>query len=178
MIYKKILLRLSVLPLVLFLAVSSAAQETCALNVENAPALFGLKLAQSPEEVQAVFGRALKIKIKKKGEKIFFQNFIKKPAPSVLAGVRALYLRFLDRRLYQIEIFYEDRPQIETLEDFEANLSETLNLPDALWQRVKGKAVINCGELTIVADKLLTPHVELTDEPTRRKALELREPKK
>lgn len=146
-------------------AARAAAQETCAL--ENSPPLSGLRLGMSPEQAQGVFGKDLKIKFKTKDEKIIFQNYIEKPAPPSLAGVRALYLRFFDRRLYQIEIFYEERSALKTLKDFTDALSASGNFPASAWQSVKGRAVINCGQFTLVADKVLNPHVELTDETAR-----------
>src|SRR4028118_1289479 len=103
-----------------FTAATCVAQniDVCDLKSNEAPDLFNLRLGMSPEEVQTVFRRDLKIKIKKNGNKVFFQNFIEKPAPPVLSGGRALYLRFFDRRLYAVEIFLEDRPEIKTVEDF------------------------------------------------------------
>jgi len=165
--------------LLLFVA-PCAAQEMCDLRLKNSPMLFGLKLEMSPEEVQSIFGRDLKIKIKKKGKRVFFQNFIEKPAPNSLSGVRALYLRFFDRRLYQIEIFYEDKPGWKTLGDFTNDLSTKLNFPVSAWQIENGKAKVNCGELTIVADKILNPRIEITNETIRAKveAIEAEKSKK
>lgn len=156
----------------LFASAPSAAQnniDACDLNLNEAPALFNLRLGMSPEDVQTVFGRDLKIKIKKNGNKVFFQNFIKKPAPQILNGVRALYLRFFDRRLYAVEFFYEDKPEIKTVEDFTRNLSETLKLPD-LWQNDRNRQTINCADFIVAADKILNPRVELIDTATAAKA--------
>jgi hypothetical protein len=151
--------------LILFFAFCAAAQENsldCALA--DAPRLHGLSLGMSPAEVQSVFGKDLKIKVKSNGERGFFQNYIGKDAPGSLGGVRALYLRFLDGRLYQIEIFYEERAAVPTLEVFAANLTAQLNFPaNVKWQPVKNKALIDCGAFTLVAEKLLNPRVELTD---------------
>jgi hypothetical protein len=146
-----------------------AAQETCSLTLKDAPTLQNLRLGMPPEEVQTVFGRALKIKIKKKGWRVFFQNYIENPAPPVLSGVRALYLRFFEGRLYQIEIFYENRPEIKTIEDFENYLETTLKLPD-LWRDERGRQTIRCVDFSLFADKILNPRVELTDETTRARA--------
>ena len=123
----------------------------------------------SPEQARSVFGRDLKIKIKKNGERTFFQNYIKQPAPNSLRGVRALYLRFFDRRLYQIEIFYEPQPNLKTLEDIAAALSSQLNFPAADWKIENNRAETVCGETSLVADHILNPRVELTDETVRAK---------
>ncbi|HEX8196138.1 MAG TPA: hypothetical protein VF571_08120 [Pyrinomonadaceae bacterium] len=145
--------------------------DVCDLKSNEAPALFNLRLGMSPEDVQAVFGRNLKIKIKKNGNKVFFQNFIEKPAPPILNGVRALYLRFFDRRLYAIEIFLEDRPEIKTLEDFTDYLSATLRLPNS-WREERSKQTINCADFSVFADKILNPRVELIDNAIAAKAEE------
>ena len=163
-----------------FTAATCAAQniDVCDLKLNESPALFNLRLGMSPEDVQTVFGRDLKIKIKKNGNKVFFQNFIEKPAPPVLSGVRALYLRFFDRRLYAIEIFLEDKPEIKTLEDFTDHLSATLRLPNS-WREERSKQTINCAGFRVAADKILNPRVELIDNVTAAKAEEfLREQQK
>ena len=156
-----------------FTAATCVAQniDVCDLRLNDAPALFNLRLGMSPEEVQTVFGRDLKIKIKKNGNKVFFQNFIEKPAPTVLSGVRALYLRFFDRRLYDIEIFLEDKPEIKTLEDFTDYLSATLRLPNS-WHEERSRQTINCADFSVFADKILNPRVELIDNATNAKAEE------
>ena len=116
---------------------------------------------------QSVFGKALKIKIKKNGERTFFQNYIKKPAPESVRGVRALYLRFFDRKLYQIEIFYEPRTDLPNLETTVNALSAQLNLPVSNWQTKNKRAEIKCGEIALVTDYVLNPRIELTDETVR-----------
>ena len=149
---------------ILFLTVPSAAQSECGLKLKDAPAFFGLKLGLAAEEAQAVLGQGFKIKPKKSGEFGFFQDFTEQPATGVLSGVRAVYLRFFNHKLYQIEIFYEDKAEWKTLEDF------TKSLPvyaGTTWNYAKGKAEINCGEFTLVARKVLNPSIELTDELTR-----------
>jgi hypothetical protein len=151
--------------------VAQNTNEVCDLKSNEAPALFNLRLGMSPEDVQTVFGRDLKIKIKKNGNKVFFQNFINEPAPPVLNGVRALYLRFFDRRLYAIEIFLEDKLEIKTVEDFTRYLSATLNFPNS-WRDEHGKQTINCADFSVIADKILNPRIQLIDDATNAKAEE------
>ncbi|MDQ3712150.1 MAG: hypothetical protein M3388_08035 [Acidobacteriota bacterium] len=160
----------------LVVAVTCAAQKTCELSWKTTPLFLNLQIGMSPEQARNVFGKDLKIKIKKKGERTFFQNFIKKPAPNSLRGVRALYLRFFDRRLYQIEIFYESRPNLRTLEDITTALSSQLNFPILDWKIKNNRAAINCSsEISLVADNILNPRVELTNETVRAKVKESRE---
>lgn len=159
-----------VLILIFFIcSLPCAAQEIC--DLPNAP-LLGLRLGMSPEQARGVFGRDLKVKVKKKGQRTFFQNFIAKPAPDSLRGVRAIYLRFLDGGLYQIEIFYENPADAQTLENFTGNFSAQTNLP--AWKIENGRAEIICGEFSIVADRVLNPRIELTDETIRARVEEIR----
>lgn len=154
---------------VMFFALCVAAQDErapapCALT--NAPRLNGLTLGMTPAEVRAVFGKNPSVKVKTNGDRTFFQNYINKKAPASLSGVSAFYLRFLDGRLYQIEIFYAENSAVPTLETFTANLSAQLNLPpETNWKFAQNKALIDCGAFTIVADKPVNPRVELTDKP-------------
>ncbi|MDQ4121129.1 MAG: hypothetical protein M3209_06760 [Acidobacteriota bacterium] len=164
----------------LLFAVAPCGAQTvnaCELRSNEAPALFNLRLGMSPEDARAVFGNSLKIKIRKNGNRVFFQNFINEPAPPVLSGVRALYLRFFDLRLYEIEIFYEDKPEIKTLEDFTRYLSGTLKLPE-LWYDELNRQTIKCTDFTVVADKILNPRVRLIDDATTAKAEEFLEQQK
>lgn len=147
-------------------AVSIRAQtEICSLTLSNAPALRGFRLGMSPAEVQNISGGKLKIKIKREGS--FFGYFIEDRPPAFLSDVRALYLRFFDGKLFQIEIFYEPSALTPTLEDFTAQVLTQTNLPPNLWTREQNQAVIKCAEFSIVADNVLNPRVELTDETTR-----------
>lgn len=150
----------------LFAFVAAArAQNPPACALADAPRLHGLRLGMSPAEAQGVFAGAVKIKVKADGDRTFFQNYIGKRPPASLAGMLALYLRFLDGGLYQIEIFYEESADAPTLEAFAAKLAAEMNFPAgaAGWQFAKNKAVIDCGAFTIIADKPLNPRVELTD---------------
>ena len=149
--------------LILFLFVFNAsAQKDCGLS--NAPKLVNLSLGDSTAAVKNVFGKAVKFKVKNKGDRTFFQNYITKPAPEILRGVRALYLRFLDDRLYQIEVFYENRADWQTLEQFTADFAATNNFAAESWQTRREKSVIECEKFTVAADKILNPHIEITDK--------------
>ena len=152
---------------VLAFAAACAAQQPCELAPRSAPLLLNLQIGMSPAQAQTIFGKDLKIKIKKSGERTFFQNFIKKPAPASLSGVRALYLRFFDRRLYQIEIFYEPRTDLPTLEAVADALATQFNFPISDWQIENNRAEIVCGETSLVADYILNPRIELTNETVR-----------
>lgn len=167
----------AVILLMLAFAGAGRAQENCDLQSNAAALLLNLQIGMLPEQARAIFGKALKIKIKKNGEHTFFQNYIKKTAPESLRGVRALYLRFFNRKLYQIEIFYEPRPDLKSLETTVGALSAQFNLVVADWQSKNERAEINCGEISLVADYILNPRVELTDEIVRAAIAESRKRK-
>ncbi len=150
-----------------------AQRETkiCALTLRDAPAFFGLRLQMSPAEVKTVFGKSLKLKIKREGT--FFQNFIDKKPPAFLPGVRALYLRFFDGKLYQIEIFYDranrETAQINSPTDLVNRLSANFNLPGiAAWTAKDARFYkLTCDGFSLAADNVLNARVELTDEAAR-----------
>lgn len=128
----------------------------------------------SPAEVKTIFGRKLKLKVKREGT--FFQNFTDKPPPVFLNGVRALYLRFFDRKLYQIEVFYANEtaeretaaPSEAKAAEFAARLSASLNLPESsVWTNKFGEYELKCAGFSIAADRVLNPRVELTDDAAR-----------
>ena len=153
-------------------AICVAAQGNCDLTSKN---LLGVNLKMSNAQVKAVFGKALKIKNNRKGEYIFFQNYIEKPAPPPLTGVRAVYLRFYDGSLYQIEVFYESRNAPLTLTNFINLQSSKFGLSNSDWQIQNNVARAVCGELSLVADVILNPRVELTDETVLAKVKEIRD---
>lgn len=153
------------------------AQEACDLSSRNAALLLNLKIGMSAPETQNIFGKDLKIKVKKNGARTIFQNYIKTPAPNSLNGVRALFLRFYDKKLYQLEIFYEPRPDLKTVEEIAGALSSELNFPFSQWQIKNKRAVIRCQDLSLVADNVLNPRIEFTNESVRAKIKEIRNKK-
>ncbi len=159
-----------------FAAIANA-QNNCEFSAANAPLLLNLRLGMLPEEVQSAFGKSLKIKIKKNDGRVFFQNYIKNPAPAALNNIRALYLRFYDRRLYQIELFYEPRPDLPNLESITQTLAAQMNFSPESWQIKNAYATTFCKETSLKVDNILNPHIELTNETTRRFVEEKRKKK-
>ncbi len=154
-----------ILILITFFAFSVSAQEKCELPINAAPPLFNLKLGMNGNQAkQAVSG---KLKIKNKKEGTFFQNFIKKSPPNNLNGIRAIYLRFFDSKLYQIEIFYEKQNESLTLDEFVRDFSARENLPFDFWKIEYGIAELKCDGFSIIADNFLNLRIELTDEILR-----------
>ncbi len=153
------------LTVILFVSGAYAQTRKCDFTTTNAPALLGLRLGMSPKQAKDVFDGKLKIKVKKEGT--FFQNYIDKKSPPFLPDVRAIYLRFFEAKLYQIEIFYKPPTEKRTLAEFIDRLDTRLNLPPDSWTNEYGQATLNCGEFSLVADNVLNPRVQLTDETIR-----------
>jgi len=163
-------MKTSFLLLMLLFVMPCVAQEKCGLGLKDAPPIFGLSLGMNPKQAQSVLGKKLKVKVKKEGT--FFQNFITKPPPAFLSGVRAVYLRFFNRQLYQIEIFYEADEERVNLDEFVGALSANLKLPRASWTESNKRFELDCAEFSLVADNVLNPRIELTDEINRAKFVE------
>lgn len=143
-------------------AVNVSAQEKCELTLNSAPKLFNLQLEMSGAQAKSAVGGKLKIKNKKEGT--FFQNFIKDSPPPNLSGIRAIYLRFFDSKLYQIEIFYEPKNNSLSLEEFVGDFSQKQNLPFEFWKIKYGIAELDCDGFSVEIDNFLNPRVQLTDE--------------
>ena len=124
-------------------------------------------------DVTNKLGKDLKIKIKKDEDYRFFQNYIDKKPPPNLTGVRAIYLRFFEKKLYQIEIFYEENKYPSDIKSFTEIISTQLNLPTSDWKFANRQAVLKCGESSLTADYQLNPRIELTNEPIKKQVDEI-----
>ncbi len=141
-------------------ALNISAREKCELSVNAAPTLFNLKLGMSGAQAKRAVSNRLNIKNIKTGT--FFQNFINNSPPPNLNGIRAVYLRFFDSKLYQIEIFYAN--ENANLENFVRDFSARENLPFEFWQIAYGNASLECEGFSIKSNNYLNPRIELTDE--------------
>ncbi len=150
------------------------SQGLCEFSSNGAPLLLNLRPGMSSEQVQSALGKSPKVKVKKDGERIFFQSYAEKSAPTALKNVNAFYLRFFDRQLYQIEVFYNTEPDLSSLELITQSLSNQLNFPLENWQIKNNRAAANCDEHSLKADNILNSHIELTDETVRRKVEAIR----
>ncbi len=165
--------------IILFLAVFislAKTQDNCTFATQSANVTQNLRLGMNAEEVRAALGGKPKIKTKQTGEYRFFQNYIDDKPPANLRGVRAVYLRFFDGRLYQIEIFYE-KDVAPTLEFFTANIARQFNFPVTQWIYGDIEAAITCGDNKLAADYILNPRIELTNLPVLEKTNAINEKK-
>ena len=124
------------------------------------------------DEVNRKFGN-LKIRIKNNDDYRFFQNYIDKKPPQNLSGVRAIYLRFFEKKLYQIEIFYEENKYPADIKSFTEIVSNQLNLPVLDWKFANRQAVFACSENSLKIDYQLNPRIELTNEIVKKQIDEI-----
>lgn len=155
----------------LFFSVSLNAQE-CTLT--EAPSLLSLRLGMTVSEVNAVTGKELKVKVKPDGERSFFKNWIKKEAKGSLAGMRAIYLRFFNGRLYQIELFYKEDHRWTDLDSMLSDYASDTGFGREFWKVKNGYAKAQCDGFSLEADRVLGAHFQLTDDAVLAAVEELR----
>lgn len=154
-------MRLTVLILsILFLSSLLSAQECTQIEP---PPMLNLRLGMTVPEVNAVIGRDLKVKIKPDGERSFFKNWIKKETKGTLTGMRAIYLRFFNGRLYQIELFYKEDHRWTDLESMLSDYASDTGFGSEYWEVKNGYANAQCGGFSLEADRVLGAHFQLTD---------------
>jgi hypothetical protein len=166
--FAKILLILSLLVVI---SLSVSAQANCPL-IPTTNILLNLQLGMSAVEVNQKLGPGFQIKIKNDKDYRFFQNYIDRQPPGNLSGVRAFYLRFFEKKLYQIEIFYEEDKFPSDLKSFTETISNQMNLPVSDWKITHLQAVLTCGENSLKIDYQINPRIELTDETVLKKVTE------
>jgi hypothetical protein len=159
--------------LIFLFAVSANGQDTCPPIEQTSEVLLNLRLGTTVDEVNQRF-RDLKIRIKNNDDYRFFQNYIDRKPPNNLIGVRAIYLRFFEKKLYQIEIFWEENKYPSDIKNFTEIVSAQLRLPVADWKFANRQAVFKCGENSVTIDYQLNPRIELTDEIVQQKVADLR----
>lgn len=152
----------------LAISISAYAQENCVQITNTSEILLNLKLGMTVDEVNQRFS-SFNIKIKNNEDYRFFQNYIDRKPPKNLNGVRTIYLRFFEKKLYQIEIFYEENKYPADIKNFSEIVSTQLNLPVVNWEFVHRQAVLKCGETSLAIDYQLNPRIELTNETIRKK---------
>ncbi len=148
--------------LILLAAVQISAQAKCELALSEAPKLQNLMLGMT--EIETRRALRLGVKAKETGQSTFFKNYIKSREKRNLTGVRALYLRFYNGRLYQIEFFYEQDYRWRNLEDLLDDYSARNDFPRGLWESKFGLASVDCEGFSLKANYKLNPHIQLTEK--------------
>lgn len=141
------------------------AMSQCLVETDASPRLVNIKLGMTASEANTALGGAAKAKIKDDGKHSFFKNYLKiGKAKGRLAGARAFYMRFYERRVYQTEIFYHSGYRWNDLESFVRDYSNENGFAFENFVFKNGYAKAECVGFSIQADYILNPHIEITDE--------------
>jgi hypothetical protein len=151
-------------------AVATEAQEqSCNLKLSQLPAaaeLYGFRLAMTPEEAKAkvpliIFGGADAFGVMKTSINPSFDPRFDQAA---FAGVRTISLDFLDGRLVTLWIGYDERFKWQTVDDFIAGISKSLNL-SAPWTAKRGGKELTCDGFSIFVSMIArSPSIRITED--------------
>ncbi len=119
-----------------------AAAAPCQMTVANAPAIGGVKLGLTAEEL----GKAFKIKIipappNKIDVSIF--SIGEKNKSALPNGINSIVLAFYDKRLFHANIAFDNVSQKKTLDSFALALSEKNNFSKAWFKTARQIRVFN-----------------------------------
>jgi hypothetical protein len=148
---------------------ASAQQPTCSLKIDQLPdsaELRGFRLGMTYDQVKArvpqvQFGPADQFGITKTSINPYFDPRIDKGG---FADVRTISLDFLDGRLITLWIGFENTFKWQSLDEFVAGMSKSLNVP-AAWSPERGGRQIGCTGFSVFASLVAGgPDIRLTDE--------------
>jgi hypothetical protein len=150
-------------------AATPAQQQGCSLKLDqlpNASELRGFHPGMSYDQVKArvpqvQFGRADQFGVAKTSINPAFDSRFDKAS---FAGVRTVSLDFLDGRLVTLWIGYDDTFKWQTVDDFVAGISKSLNLP-AAWSAKRGGQQLTCDGFTVFVSMIAgSPGIRIADE--------------
>jgi len=151
---------------------ASAQSSTCSLKIDqlpDSPELRGFRLGMNFEQVknripQVQFGPADEFGVTKTSINPYFDPHIDKLA---FADVRTISFDFLDRKLVSLWIGFERSFKWQTLDEFVAGVSKSLNLP-AAWPTKRGGREIRCDGFSVFASIIAgSPGLRILDEPAQ-----------
>jgi hypothetical protein len=151
------------------LSATAASAQTCPIKLDQLPdsvELRGFRLGMTYDQVKAripqvQFGRPDQIGVVKTTINPFFDPRIDKAG---LADVRTISLDFLDGRLVTLWIGLEGTFKWQSLDEFVAGMSKSLNLP-AAWSTKRGGRQLSCEGFSVFASLIAGgPGIRLTDE--------------
>lgn len=148
---------------------ASAQRPTCSLKIDQLPdsaELRGFRLGMTYDQVKArvpqvKFGPADEFGVAKTTINPYFDPRIDKTG---FADVRSISLDFLDGRLVTLWIGFESTFKWQTLDEFVAQMSKSLNLP-AAWSSKRGGRQLSCDGFSAFASLVAGgPGIRLADE--------------
>jgi len=161
------LLGISIVVFIISCAPAATAQCTVKSDqLPDAPELHGFRLGMTPEQAKVhepliQFGRPDEIGVIKTSINPLYDPRFDKVA---FADVRTISLDFLDGKLTTLWIGYESSFKWQTVNDFVAGISKSLNLP-AVWTAKRGGQQLRCDGFTIAVSLIAqSPSVRLSDD--------------
>lgn len=130
-------------------------QSKCALTLEQSPAIRGIRLGMTTEQIQSLFPE-IKLEQSKDDRETGFQSGLIYGSNSQLQGIKTISLDFLDNRLYEFRVEYQDTGEFKRSEQFLEAITPQLGLPEKWWgESVYETGVLECKGFTLTAG--LTP---------------------
>jgi hypothetical protein len=150
-------------------AIASAQQPACTLTPDQLPdalELRGFRLGMTYDQVEARvpqirFGRADQFGVAKVSiNPVFDPRFDQ----TSFAGVRTISLDFLDGKLVILWIGYDSTFKWQTVDEFVAGISKSLNLP-AAWSAKRGGRQLMCDKVSVFVSMIAgSPSIRISDE--------------
>ncbi|HXT62190.1 MAG TPA: hypothetical protein VN696_04065 [Pyrinomonadaceae bacterium] len=154
---------------ILIISCAQVASAQCTLKSDqlpDAPELHGFRLGMTPEQAKArvplmQFGRADEIGVIKTSINPLYDPRFDKVS---FADVRTISLDFLDGKVTTLWIGYESTFKWQTVDEFVAGISKSLNLP-AAWSPKRGGQQLHCDGFTISVSLIAqSPSIRLSDD--------------
>ena len=148
---------------------TATAQSSCSLKLDqlkDTPELLGFRVDMTLAQVTAreplvQLGRADEFGVIKTS---INPHFDKRFDQTRYADVRTVSFDFLDGKLVQLWIGYEETFKWPTLDEFVANMSKALDLPTA-WPAKRTGREVSCDGFSIFASMIAAgPSIRITDE--------------
>jgi hypothetical protein len=150
------------------LVATAQAQQTCTLKPEQLPAapeLYGFRLGITTEQAKARtplirLGRTDEFGVSKTS---ISPSYDPRFDQTVFFGARTISFDFLDDRLVSLWIGYDDRFKWQTVDDFVAGITKSLNLGSEFTPKRAGKE-LNCQGFSIYVSTIArSPSMRITD---------------
>jgi hypothetical protein len=154
---------------VLSTAAASAQTAPCTLKIDQLPDSaelrsfrVGMTFDQAKERVPQVrLARRDEFGVARISINPFYDPSFDK---TLFADVRTISLDFLDDRLVSLWIGYESSFKWQTLDDYVAGMSKSLNLPSA-WSIKRGGRQLNCDGFTVFASIIAgSPSIRISED--------------
>jgi hypothetical protein len=160
------------------LTVSAQKQpaKPCLLTLEQSPEIRGLKLGQTPSDVDKVLRRephVLSLKADEIGERQESLTRYSLQDRELLKGISILGLNYLDDQLSVIRVFYDSSVRWESNLHFTSAIADSLHLPTDGWSKSEVGVRLACTGFSVetyLSQWLIIRRSGYSEEVARRKA--------